>query len=191
MKKLLSIAFVLALTAGFAQAQGISIGARAGLNLAKQTYSGSGITASPDGRTSFILGGYATIMFSDKLGLQPELFYSGTGASAGSAVEKINYLTLPVFLRYNVTDNVHFLAGPQLGVLLSAKDDAGNDIKDQVNSSDFGIVPGVGVDFGPFNAGLRYSLGLSNIAKNASSGFTVKNNVFQVVVGYRLFGKGK
>ncbi|HTH55638.1 MAG TPA: porin family protein [Cyclobacteriaceae bacterium] len=189
MKKLLSITSALALTICLANAQSFSIGARAGLNLAKQTVSGSGVTASADSRTSFILGGYATIMFSDKLGLQPELFYSGTGAKQGSAVEKINYLTLPVFLRYNVTENFHLLAGPQLGFLLSAKDDAGNDIKDQVNSSDFGIVPGVGVDFGPFNAGLRYSLGLSNIAKSAPSGFTVKNNIFQVVVGYKLFGK--
>jgi hypothetical protein len=188
MKKLLSITCAFALAISFANAQGFSLGVRAGLNSAKQTYSGSGVSISADSRTSFILGAYATLMFSDKLGLQPELFYSGTGAS-GSAENKINYLTLPVFLRYNITNNFHILAGPQLGVVVSAKDGAGNDIKDSVNSSDFGIVPGIGVDFGPFNAGLRYSLGLSNIDKSAS-GYTVKNNVFQVVVGYKLFGKG-
>lgn len=184
MNKLLSITCVIVLTASFVRAQGISIGARAGLNLAKETYSGSGISVSPDGRTSFILGGYATVMFNGKMGLQPELFYSGTGASS----VKINYLTLPVFLRYNVTDNFHFLVGPQFGVVVAAKDDTGADIKDQINSSDFGVVPGVGVDIGPFNAGLRYSLGLSNIDKNAS-GYTIKNNIVQIVVGYRLFGK--
>lgn len=192
MKRIITTVGLIALTIGFVNSQSISIGARAGLNLAKQTISGSGISASPDSRTSFILGGYATIMFNDNMGIQPELFYSGTGAKSGSATERINYLTLPIFFRYNVTKNVHFLGGPQIGILLSAKDESGGtttDIKDQVNSTDIGFVPGVGVDFGPFNAGLRYSIGLSNIAKNSTSGFTVKNNIFQIVVGYKLFGK--
>jgi len=131
-------------------------------------------------------------MFSDKMGVQPELFYSSLGAKSGSEVLKTNYLSLPIFFRYNVTENFHFLAGPQFSMLLSAKDEVGGsstDIKDQLNSMDIGIVPGIGVDFGPFNAGLRYSIGVSNIAKDAPSGYSVKNNVFQIVAGFKLFGK--
>ncbi len=174
-----------------AQAQGFSIGARGGLNFANETASGSGASISYDTRTSFLLGGYATFMLSDKIGLQPELFYSSIGAKSGSNVEKLNYFSIPVLFRYNVTSNVHFLAGPQVSILASAKSVSGGttiDIKDQLNGSDISGTFGVGVDFGPFNAGLRYCLGLSNIAKGAPSGSSLKNNVFQIVVGFKLFG---
>jgi len=136
-------------------------------------------------------------MFSGKMGIQPELLYNALGAkdsdpTLGTITTKTNYLSIPVLLRFNVVPQVHLLAGPQFGILLSAKSTFNTgtiDIKDQVNSSDFGGVVGAGADFGPFNAGLRYNFGFSNIDKNATGGYTVKNTVFQVVVGFKLFGK--
>ena len=101
-------------------------------------------------------------------------------------------MSLPVFLRYNVSDNFHFLVGPQLGILLAAKATSGGisaDIKDSFNSTDFAAVVGLGLDFGPLNVGARYNIGLSNIEKDATGGETVKNMVFQIVAGYKLFGK--
>lgn len=190
MKKLLSLFAFAFLATTLLNAQSFSIGARAGLNLAKETASGGSGSVSLNTRTSFLLGGYATILFNDNLGLQPELFYSSLGATSGSDVEKLNYISLPIFFRYNVNENVHFLLGPQISILMSAKDKVGGtttDVKGNFNSTDLGIVPGVGVDFGKFNAGLRYALGLSNIAKNAPSGYSLKNNVFQIVVGYKIF----
>jgi len=197
MKKLLLPFCLLLAGVVTTNAQGVAIGARAGLNLANQSISSSGVSVSPDSRLGFFVGAYAKIMVSDKIGVQPELFYSSVGSKwpdAGSGVQtiKTDYLTLPVFFRYNVTDNFHLLAGPQFGILMSAsnKDNSGtNDIKDQLNSSDFSGVVGAGLDFGPLNAGLRYNFGLSNIEKNAPSGETVKNNVFQIVAGFKLFGK--
>jgi len=197
MKKLLLPVVLLAAGVITANAQGVGVGLRAGLNLANQSISASGVSVSPDSRLGFFVGGYAKIMFSEKMGIQPELFYSSVGSKwpdAGSGVQtiKTDYLTLPVFFRYNITDNFHLLAGPQFGILMSAsnKDNSGtNDIKNQLNSSDFSGVVGAGLDFGPINAGLRYNFGLSNIEKNAPSGETVKNNVFQIVAGFRLFGK--
>ena len=47
-----------------AHAQGFSVGARGGLNFANEKASGSGNSISFDTRTSFLLGGYATFMFS-------------------------------------------------------------------------------------------------------------------------------
>jgi hypothetical protein len=134
-------------------------------------------------------------MFTGSMGIQPELFYSSVGAKwpdSGSGVEtiKTDYLTLPVFFRYNITDNFHLLAGPQFGILMSAKgtDNSGTqDIKSSLKSSDFSGVIGAGLDFGPINAGLRYNFGLSDI--NATGGGTIKNNVFQIVAGFKLFGK--
>lgn len=188
MKKLLSVVCMIVLAGTFAQAQNVSIGARGGLNSSTATFSGGGYTVAPSTRTSLMLGGYATIMFNDHLGLQPELFYLGNGYSSGGSTVKLNYLSLPVFIRYNITEMFHLMAGPQLGVLMAAKDGS-VDIKDQVNSSDFGISTGLGLDFSKFNAGVRYYAGMSNISKQ--SGQTVKNHAFEVVVGYKLFGLGK
>jgi hypothetical protein len=195
MKKLLLPVCLLLAGVITAKAQGVAVGLRAGLNLANQSISASGVSVSPDMRVSFLAGAYAKIMVTGKIGVQPELFYSSVGAKwpdSGSGVEtiKTDYLTLPVFFRYNVTDNFHFLVGPQFGILMSANgtDNSGTyDIKDQLKSSDMSGVVGAGLDFGPLNAGLRYNFGLSNI--NNSGGSTVKNNVFQIVAGFKLFGK--
>jgi hypothetical protein len=192
MKKLLSAICITVLVGTFAQAQNISVGARGGLNFATATFSSSGVTVAPSTRTGIMLGGYATVMFTDNFGLQPELFYLGNGYTSGGVTTKLNYLSLPVLFRYNITEMFHLLAGPQLGVLMSAKQTGGGatvDIKDAVNSSDFGISTGLGLDFSKFNAGVRYYAGLSNISK--ASGETVKNHAFELVVGYKLFGTGK
>jgi hypothetical protein len=194
MKKLLLPVCLLLAGVVTANAQGVSIGLRAGLNFANQSVSSG---TSPDSYTSFVAGAYAKIMGGGKIGIQPELLYNGLGAkesdASGTTTVKTNYLSIPIFFRYNVIPQVHLLAGPQFGILLSAEatNSFGSfDIKDQINSSDFGGVVGAGVDFGPFNAGLRYNFGLSNISKDTSAGTpTVKNTVFQIVAGFKLFGK--
>lgn len=177
-----------------ATAQGVSIGLRGGLNIAKQKISNASFSfsSSTNSLTSFVVGGYAKIMFKGKMGIQPELLYSRLGGNGGATTVKTDYLSIPVFFRYNVFRQFHLLAGPQLGLLLSAKstDSSGTrDIMDLFNSFDFGGVVAAGVDFGPFNAGLRYNLGFSNISKDTSSGYVSKNTAFQIVVGYKLFGK--
>jgi hypothetical protein len=122
-------------------------------------------------------------------------------------IASFGYLSLPVMFRYNITENFNLQAGPQLGILLSASGTteisgapAGSgiingskteDIKKGYSDIDFGGTLGLGVDFGKFNAGARYYLGLSNLLKDVPSGFDIKgtNNSIQVFVGYQLFGK--
>jgi hypothetical protein len=197
MKKLsLTIAAVVLCSATlFAQ---ISIGAKAGLNLAN--VSGDDVDDT-DMRIGFHLGGYANIAFSEALSLQPELLYNSVGAkTTGEGITgddedvtfKLNYISIPVSLMYSFgAFSVH--AGPQLSFLASAKtasdDDAldGNDIKDGYKSTDLGFNLGIGGNFGKLNATARYSMGLSSID---DSGFDadVKNSVIQLSLGYKLFG---
>jgi hypothetical protein len=104
---------------------------------------------------------------------------------------QFNYISLPVMLRYNITEQFNIQAGPQLGFLMSAKVSDGDnsvDIKEFAKGTDFGAAFGVGGDFGKFNAGARYYLGLSNIAEDAQGDDSFKNNGFQIFLGYRLFG---
>ncbi len=195
MKKIITLLFVCFVASG-AYAQSLSFGIRGGVNIAKESVSSSGVSISTDSKAGLMLGTYLTVMTSEKFGFQPELVYSSFGGSATingqTATDNYNYLSLPVMLRFNASENISIQAGPQLGFLLSAKSSVGSqsiDVKDQMNGIDFGAAFGLGFDFGSFNAGARYYLGLSNVIKNVPTGFDIKqtNTAIQLFVGYTLF----
>ncbi|MFZ6009974.1 MAG: porin family protein [Bacteroidota bacterium] len=172
-------------------AQGLSVGIKAGVNFAGQTYSSSGFTVSPDGRTGFHAGGYVNLALSEKLSVQPELLYNSVGAKVGSDDIKFDYVSIPVVVKFNPTQIFNIHLGPQFGFLMSAK--SGDlDVKDQTKGMDLGLASGVGVDLPMgLNFAARFILGLSNIDDSGSSSdVKVKNQVFQVSVGYRLIGAG-
>jgi hypothetical protein len=190
-KNVLMLALALTFCTGALMAQGISGGIKAGLNFANQTYEASGFSISPDGRTSFHAGVFATINMGT-IGIQPELLYNSVGSKFDDDVTKINYLTLPVMVRVNFAKVFNIHAGPQFGFLLSAKnefDGDTEDIKDQLKGLDLGLGIGAGLDL-PMGvtASVRYCLGLSDI-NDTEGDFTAKNNVLQLSVGYKLFGK--
>lgn len=173
-------------------AQGVSGGIKAGLNLANQNSSSTSTTSL----VGYHGGFYLTLMFSEHLGLQPEILYSAQGSKSTvfstTVSQKFDYVTIPVLIRYNLNQLLSFHAGPQLGLLTAAKYVNGSnsiDIKDNIKSTDVGVAAGATVDL-PFglNFTLRYILGLSDINDSGSS-TTIKNNNLQVSVGYRLFGK--
>ena len=103
--------------------------------------------------------------------------------------------------KYYVAEGFSLEAGPQIGLLLSAKDvwtenwdgetDSGSeDLMDFLNKLDFGLNFGVGykLDSG-LNFGARYYLGLANIEDDDDyaeddGDYWIKNNVFQFSVGY-------
>lgn len=197
MKKQLLIGLFVCAIVPAAMSQ-ISGGVRLGANIANQKFDAEGLSISPDSKLGLLGGLYLTASLSDKIGIQPELYFSSMGSKLDvqgfESTTKLNYLSLPVLVRYNFTENISLQAGPQLGFLLSAKgevDGTSEDIKDSFKGLDLGAAIGLGVDFGPFNGGLRYVLGLANTSDESDpdgGDFTVKNNSLQIFVGYRLFG---
>jgi hypothetical protein len=193
-------------------AQKFNGGLRGGINFAqwKQEVTLSSLPTgtintafTSDSRTGYLIGIYYTILFNEKVGLQPELFYNSVGSKSGSSTISVNYASLPVFLRYNLTDRFHLIGGPQVSYLISADGEntsptgaVTTNIKDSLTTLDFGIVLGLGLDLGKLNLGIRYTTGFTNIAKNptgSASGVNFKqevNNIgWQILAGYRLFGK--
>ena len=82
-------------------------------------------------------------------------------------------------------------AGPQFSFLLNAKDTwlVTTDIKSSMKGTDFSGI--IGVDYTckrGFNLGVRYQLGLSNIAINdpLDPSFTQKNRAFSITLGYTI-----
>jgi len=199
MKKTLFTLSLIAFCAFGAAAQGISGGLKLGANFAKQKFSGDGFDFSPDSRTSLHGGLFLTIMVSETFGVQPELLYNSVGSKfdlfGTDAVQKLDYITVPVLLRYNPVPVFNIHAGPQFGFLMSAKVEADGDSednKDSYKSLDLGVGVGAGVDL-PMGLGIsaRYVIGLSDVADDSNDGDagTVKNNAIQLSVSYKLFGK--
>ena len=187
MKKVLIITAITVF--GFAKgfSQDIKFGVKAGVNFAN-LYGDN--TEAIDPITSILnFGLVAEIPLSEKLSFQPEIMYSTQGYGVDDNIVSLNYLNLPLMGKYYVTKGFSVEAGPQLGFLLSAKDeDTDTDLKDNFKTVDFGVNLGLGykLDNG-LNFGARYNLGLSNINAIDGSSDAYKNGVFQVTIGYFFF----
>ena len=85
----------------------------------------------------------ANFAFSDALSVQPEVLFSMKGAKFSDNDKlkyNLNYVDIPVMVQYNA-DGLFFEAGPQLGILTTAKlTDGTNDFdtKSSLNTVDFG-----------------------------------------------------
>ena len=180
-------------------AQETRFGVKAGVNFHTLT----GDIEDQSSKVGFQAGAFAEFKLSDKFAIQPELLYStqGTKFEEGDDEIKYNlsYLNIPVMAKYYVAEKFSLEAGPQIGFLLSAKGkfditeegvsvSGDEDIKDSFESIDFGINFGAGYDFTEnLSAGIRYNLGLSNIAKTEEgSDAKIKNSVFSLSVGYKF-----
>lgn len=199
-KTFFTLAFI-AFFAGGVLAQGVSGGLKLGANFASQNMELEGFDISPKGRTSFHGGLFITIMVSETFGVQPELLYNSVGSkfdlgTFGEVTQKLDYLTVPVMLRYSPVPIFNIHLGPQFGFLISAKaesDGDSEDIKDTLKGLDLGVGIGAGVDL-PMGLGIsaRYVAGLSNIAEeeeDSSEEGKLTNAVIQLSVTYKLFGK--
>lgn len=187
MKKVL-LAAVAVLGFTFANAQETKFGAKAGLNISNFT----GDVEDNSSKVGFQVGVFAEIKVSDKFAVQPELAFSALGAKfdAGTDVNyNMNYIVVPVMAKYFATEKLSLEVGPQVGFLMSAKAKADSDsvdVKDFFNSTDFGLNLGAGYDVAEnINIGLRYSLGLSNIAKD-SGDQKVGNSNIALALGYKF-----
>lgn len=193
MKKsgVLVVAFVALSAMCFAQE--VTFGVKGGLNVANQKFKVEGGSLSPDARVGFHIGGFATIMFSDQFGLQPELMFTTAGSNFKlldeKIVQKFNYLAVPVLFRYQPIEILNFHAGPQIGFLLGAEAEVGDisgDVED-AKSLDFGAAFGAGVDLpGGLGFNARYIAGLANVYDIDE--MKVRNNVLQLSVTYRFGG---
>jgi hypothetical protein len=196
MKRTLCIGFILVLTSLTAFGQiGVSTGITGGLNFATLGGSDASIEATT---TQFAAGVFAEISFPLlPITIQPEVLYSvkGTYVSIPAGLtwtDKFSYIDIPILIKYYLPIPVvkpFIFIGPSVGFLVSAKGtpNIGNelDIKDQVTSTDFGAVVGVGVKIPLVVADLsldaRYDYGLTSTDKINSA--NIYNRVVSVYLG--------
>ncbi len=135
------------------------------------------------------VGGLVHLHVSPHFAIQPELFLSGQGGADDGDKVKLIYLNLPVLFQYMAGNGIRLHTGPQLGVLLSAKEKIGNaeyDVDDAFDNIDFGWEFGIGYQFPGSGVGLdaRYTVGLTDITESSSS--DVQNRVFGIGIFYQF-----
>lgn len=174
MKLIITTVLSVFLLAGTATAQHTNIGIKGGLNAYTIKNDNN---SNVDTKVSFHLGLIGHIHISNQFALQPELVYSVQGAKytvAGTEVRlNLNYVNVPLLFQYMFDNGFRLQAGPQLGILASAKSEVNNndtDVKDDFEPIDLGLAIGASYVNPESNFGvdIRYNAGLSNINKNGN-----------------------
>jgi hypothetical protein len=190
-KGLLLLAFLTFTVAVQAQ-----IGVRAGFGSAN--FSNGDSQRAFTSITGIHLGAYYGLKATDKITIEPGLFYSGKGykstplGSTQEITEKLGYLDIPVLARYALNSDFNVFAGPQAGFLLSRTRTQGS-VKDNNAESlggyEIGAVLGAGYQLASgINLQVSYDFGL--VPFNYYE-FEVNNTVFKLSVGYTLPTKQK
>lgn len=179
MKKLLIIAITLfAGTTAFSQS--LDLGIKAGANFAN--------ISDADGlsnRTGVQAGIFGGIKFSDHLGIQADILYSQQGAEFDLGKFDLDYVNVPIVLKYYLIQGLNIQAGPQFGFVV--KDEVytqglgANRIEADTKNTDVSGVVGAGYDF-PFGIRFdaRYNFGFTDVVEGDKG----KNNVFSLALGY-------
>ncbi|HCS21715.1 MAG TPA: PorT family protein [Bacteroidetes bacterium] len=184
--------FAAVLFAGTVNAQHVNFGVKGGLNA--YTFR-DGNKTNYGARIGFHAGALAHIHLADQFGLQPEVVFSTQGASfsgLNSTTQfRLNYVNVPVLFQYMFDMGFRIQAGPQLGVLLTAKSETNgidSDIKNNFKPIDFGVAIGASYVHVPtgFGVDARVNLGLSQISAISTNPNTW-NQGLQLGVFY-LFG---
>ena len=201
---LLSLTFIaLFITPLNAQMQ---IGPKAGLNIANFVGDDANFFGIDlESRTGFTGGIFFMFQFSSLFAIQPEAYYTMKGAILSGENSDItwslDYIEVPVLLKLiipvggsNIRPSV--FAGPSVGFNTTAKiksESAEQDIKEDIKSTDFGLVfgGGIGIMIGKNELGfdIRYILGLSSLDDDTSSNADdIKNAVisFNMYFGFSL-----
>ncbi|MBF9236461.1 PorT family protein [Hymenobacter sp. BT683] len=175
----------------------VSLGLKAGGSVS--SFSGA---QAPNDRVipGFHAGAFANITLSDLFAFQPEILYSQKGAEVpdNNVTTRLGYVDVPLAFHVN-TGGFFFEAGPQVGLLISAKNKTGTtsvDRSSRYNTVDLGYLAGLGYQRKRgLGVGLRYNGGITNIEKAATSGTTtvqrnIRNSVFQLYLTYS-FSNGR
>lgn len=194
-----------------AQTEKVKIGVKAGLNIASLTFDENELESSQ--KTGFTAGIMAEIPLAKNFSVQPEVLYSQQGMkfsysdidvanSSYKSTINLNYLNIPVMLKYYVLKGLSVQAGPQIGILLKSNnkyqdnflgyDNHENyNLSDYTNAFDTSVNLGLGYQFkDKFYVDLRYNISYSDVFKEANSNGNyvinsdMRNRVFQITIGY-------
>lgn len=202
MKKVILACLVVLCTTIIVNGQ-VSFGIKAGVN--NSTFGGDAADfPGKKSNTGFNFGVLAGIPLSSHFVFQPEVMYSGNQGmeyrptSTSETNYTLNYVNIPLMLKYKATGGFYGEAGPYFGFLTSGKvkqktstTSTEDDIKKFYDGTDIGVAMGIGyIMKSGLGFGARYNLGIKNIYKNTALA-EFKNRYWQLNLIYMLKNKKK
>ena len=184
------IALMLLTTATYAQE--FHIGAKAGANLGKI----AGVAYKDNFKLGYQIGGFLEFDFTDKWGLQGEVLFNQSNTEIRNSYKQVwdekfnknktlDYVSVPVLLKYNPNEFVSLHAGPQFSFLTNSEDSTWENGKKLFKNTDFSIVAGLEVKIlNSLYVYGRYAWGYSDINKALSDKATSQQ--IQIGVGLRF-----
>jgi hypothetical protein len=177
MKKIIQICLIVLFFVQMSYAQSVQFGIKAGANYANV----SGSKIKTNAIVNYHAGVVAKIGLTKGLSFQPELLYTTQGASYDTALSdyknELGYIVIPAMLQIHLSKSISFDVGPQVGFLLSEKN---NFNIDKSNTFDVTANAGLGLKItNSIFAQARYGMGLTELQPNTDN----KNSVFQLSLG--------
>ncbi|MEY2705460.1 MAG: hypothetical protein RL407_1522 [Bacteroidota bacterium] len=180
----------------FAVAVQAQIGIRAGIG--SSNFSNGDVQRGFNSLIRPHIGVYYGMKATEKITVEPGLFFSGKGMSTTSNItnkkfeESLSYLDIPVLARYAVNKDFNVFLGPQVGFLL-----ARTYTEESVKITDTAPVGGYEIG-GVFGLGYQLTSGI-NLQASYDFGITpfkyfqadVNNTVYKLSIGYTIPSKLK
>lgn len=168
----------------------VNFGVKAGANLGKL----DGVAYKDQFKLGYQLGGFLSVGLPGNFAIQGEVLFDQTNTSFKDSYisvwdekfdkgKKLNYLSVPVLLKYNPEGFISVLAGPQFSVLTNSDENLWQNGEKLFKSSDFSFVAGAEINLNPFFIYGRYVWGFADISDFAEK---VQTQQIQVGVGLRF-----
>ncbi|RAU84037.1 porin family protein [Pontibacter arcticus] len=171
----------------YAFAPNAGIGIKGGVNFSNIRGSDTGNLGNTSGHTNFHAGVFAQFPIGDHFSVQPEVLYSRKGYELNDAIFRFDYLELPVLAAYNITNHISVHAGPQVGIMLSAKEEGKEVDLEPYNTFDYGVAAGIEGHFSRYRIGARYNLHFADLRSQDLNGNNInediKHRVAHIYVG--------
>ena len=156
--------------------KGVKYGVRAGFNISNLDFE-TEHTMENKHRNSVYFGAFANISLSKTLSIVPELQFSAEGANAEAL--HLDYIQMPIFLRFRLSEKFHAGFGPQVGLKVHKYEDGiANFAYSALAGVEYKINYAIFVD-------ARYTYGIRNIFDEKLNA-TAKNTNIQIGIGYKF-----
>ena len=194
MKSFLLSAVLVLFFFSFTNAQGFGVGVKVGTNINKL----QGQSFKDQFTYGYSAGVYADIKTGKKWSIQPEVLFNQVSTDTSDKFSelyninsgkiskiKLNYLSIPILLNYNLSKGISLQAGPQFGILMSQSKDIVKDVKNAFKSGDFSLLGGLQIKFSSIRLYGRYAIGLNNL-NDIDNRDKWKNQSIQLGIGLTI-----
>lgn len=154
-----------------------------GLNFTTLTTKEGSSSVTDPSATKLHVGAFFNHHLTREIAISPEIMYFGMGNNEHTA----HYLSVPVMGKYFLGPNLNVHGGPQLNVLLGARDEEGNEVSGYRETNIAGAF-GMEGYLGSLGLTGRYVFSLTDM-DGSDADITVNANTFQLSIIYFFDGR--